>query len=68
MANSCFGYWLRRNKKIIETYDLFKAIAEDTEFSPNFNDGYRIELIADAILESAEKKVNGLAYSSRSLH
>ncbi|AYA77486.1 gfo/Idh/MocA family oxidoreductase [Bacillus sp. Y1] len=41
--------------KIIETYDLFKAIAEDTEFSPNFQDGYQIELIADAILESAEK-------------
>jgi predicted dehydrogenase len=34
---------------------LFKAIAEDTEFSPNFNDGYQIELIADAILESAQK-------------
>jgi predicted dehydrogenase len=43
--------------KIIETYDFFKSIVEDTEVSPNFSDGYRIELIADAILESAEKGV-----------
>jgi predicted dehydrogenase len=41
--------------KIIETYDFIKSIAEDTEVSPNFNDGYRIAVIADAILESAEK-------------
>ncbi|MFC3884462.1 Gfo/Idh/MocA family oxidoreductase, partial [Bacillus songklensis] len=41
--------------KIIETYDFFKSIVEDTEASPNFNDGYRVEAIADAILESAEK-------------
>ncbi|WP_223596777.1 hypothetical protein [Neobacillus bataviensis] len=41
--------------KIIETYDLFKAIVEEMEFSSNFKDGYWIELIADAILESAEK-------------
>ncbi|PLT34481.1 Gfo/Idh/MocA family protein [Bacillus sp. V5-8f] len=41
--------------KIIETHDFFKAIVENTQVSPNFNDGYRIELIADAILESAEK-------------
>ncbi|MFX0561099.1 Gfo/Idh/MocA family protein [Tepidibacillus infernus] len=43
--------------KIIEIYDFFKSIVEDTEVSPNFNDGYRIEVIADAILESAEKGV-----------
>ncbi|SFC40046.1 Predicted dehydrogenase [Bacillus sp. OV322] len=42
--------------KIIETHDFFKAITEEgTQFSPNFNDGYRIELIADAILDSADK-------------
>ncbi|WP_299090666.1 Gfo/Idh/MocA family oxidoreductase [uncultured Metabacillus sp.] len=41
--------------KIIETYDFFKSITEDTEVSPNFKDGYQIEVIADAILESAEK-------------
>jgi len=43
--------------KIIETYDFFKSIVEGTEVSPNFNDGYRIEAIADAILESAEKGI-----------
>nr|WP_304219714.1 Gfo/Idh/MocA family oxidoreductase [Fredinandcohnia onubensis] len=41
--------------KIIETHDFFKSIVEDTEVSPNFEDGYRTELIADAILESAIK-------------
>ncbi|MDQ0217430.1 Gfo/Idh/MocA family oxidoreductase [Peribacillus cavernae] len=50
--------------KIIETHDFFKSIVDGTEASPNFNDGYRVELIADAILESAEKsawvKVNDL--------
>lgn len=40
--------------KIIETYDFFKSIVEDTQVSPNFYDGYRIALICDAILESAE--------------
>lgn len=39
--------------KIIETYDFFKAIAEGTQPSPNFRDGYAIELISDAILDSA---------------
>ncbi|WP_047152254.1 Gfo/Idh/MocA family protein [Aneurinibacillus tyrosinisolvens] len=41
--------------KIIETYDFFKSIVEDTQVSPNFQDGYRIAVISDAILESAEK-------------
>jgi predicted dehydrogenase len=41
--------------KIIETYDFFKAIVEDTQASPNFGDGYRIEVIADGILKSAQK-------------
>jgi predicted dehydrogenase len=38
--------------KIIECYDLMKAIMLGMQPSPNFNDGYRIALIADAILAS----------------
>ncbi|MFC4766309.1 Gfo/Idh/MocA family protein [Effusibacillus consociatus] len=41
--------------KIIEVYDFFKAIVEDTDIAPNFYDGYQIALISDAILKSAEK-------------
>lgn len=41
--------------KIVEIYDFLKSIVEDTEVSPNFYDGYRIAVICDAILESAEK-------------
>lgn len=41
--------------KIIETYDLVKSIVDDTDVSPNFADGYRIEQIADAILKSAQE-------------
>ena len=40
--------------KIVECYDLFKAIAGGTQPSPNFFDGYVIECIAEAILKSAE--------------
>jgi predicted dehydrogenase len=40
--------------KIVECYDFFKAIAENTETSPNFEDGYRIALICDAIVASSE--------------
>jgi predicted dehydrogenase len=40
--------------KIVECYDLMTAIATGGEVSPNFEDGYRIALISDAILESAE--------------
>ncbi|WP_427125935.1 Gfo/Idh/MocA family protein [Priestia megaterium] len=43
--------------KIIETYDFLKSIAEDTSVSPDFEDGYQIAVISDAILESAEKGV-----------
>ncbi|GAE36172.1 Gfo/Idh/MocA family protein [Halalkalibacter akibai] len=54
--------------KIIEVYDFIKAIAEDTEVYPNFDDGYQICVISDAILESAEKsewvKVNKLAVTT----
>lgn len=39
--------------KIIETYDFIKAITEGEQPSPNFRDGYAIELISDAILRSA---------------
>ena len=39
--------------KIVEAYDLCKAIVEGTPASPNFEDGYRIALVADAILESS---------------
>ena len=41
--------------KIIEAYDFFTAIVEGTQVSPNFADGYRIALVADAITESAGK-------------
>lgn len=40
--------------KIIECYDLCKAIMSGVQPSPNFEDGYRIALIADAILKSGE--------------
>ena len=40
--------------KIIECFDFVKAVAEGSETSPNFGDGYRIARIADAILKSGE--------------
>lgn len=40
--------------KIVECYDLCKAIASGHQPSPNFADGYRIEQIAEAILHSGE--------------
>lgn len=40
--------------KIIECYDFFKALSDNTEPIPNFRDGYAVELISDAILESAK--------------
>ena len=42
--------------KIIEAYDFIKAIVEGGEVSPNFKDGYQINLIADAMAESAVKR------------
>ncbi|WP_209121052.1 Gfo/Idh/MocA family protein [Alkalihalobacillus sp. BA299] len=42
--------------KIIEIYDFVKAIAEDTNVYPNFDDGYQICVISDAILESAQNR------------
>ena len=40
--------------KIVECYDLCTAIVTGRQPSPNFEDGYRIALIADAILTSGE--------------
>ena len=40
--------------KIIECYDFFRAITTNTEPTPSFRDGYAVELIADAVLRSAE--------------
>jgi predicted dehydrogenase len=39
--------------KIIEAHDFISSIVNDTEVSPNFYDGYRIAVISDAIIESA---------------
>lgn len=39
--------------KIIECYDLCKAIAEGGQASPNFEDGYQVARVCDAIFESA---------------
>jgi len=39
--------------KIIEAHDLFRAIVDGTPATPDFGDGYRVELIADAIGASA---------------
>lgn len=38
--------------KIIEIYLFIKAIMEGTNPSPGFEDGYKVELVADAILAS----------------
>jgi predicted dehydrogenase len=40
--------------KIIECHDLLQAIVNGTQPSPNFEDGYKISLVADAILASVE--------------
>lgn len=42
--------------KIIECYDFFKALQDNTTPLPNFRDGYAVELIADAVLRSAQRK------------
>ena len=43
--------------KIIECYDFFRALKDDTRALPDFRDGYAVELISEAVLESA--KTNG---------
>ncbi|MEP0324644.1 Gfo/Idh/MocA family protein [Bauldia litoralis] len=40
--------------KIIECYDFFSAIASGKQPSPNFEDGYNTELVADALLASGQ--------------
>ncbi len=42
--------------KIIECFDFFSAIASGKQPSPNFEDGYRVSAIADAILESGQSE------------
>jgi len=42
--------------KIIECHDLCQAIMTGVQPSPNFEDGWRIAVIADAILASAESQ------------
>jgi predicted dehydrogenase len=42
--------------KIIETHDFISAIVNNTEVSPNFYDGYRINVIADAIITSSNSE------------
>jgi predicted dehydrogenase len=39
--------------KIIECYDLFRAVVDGTPVSPDFGDGYQIARICEAISESA---------------
>lgn len=40
--------------KIIECYDFFRALQDNTRALPDFRDGYAVELISEAILESAK--------------
>ena len=40
--------------KIIECHDFLDAIVKGEQPSPNFHDGWRISVIADAILRSGE--------------
>jgi len=42
--------------KIIEVYDFVKAMATGELPSPNFNDGYEIERIGEAVFRSAQSK------------
>ncbi len=39
--------------KIVECRDFIKAVAEDSNCSPDFEDGYKISLICDAVTASA---------------
>ncbi|MER8703665.1 Gfo/Idh/MocA family oxidoreductase [Mesorhizobium sp. M1273] len=40
--------------KIVECFDFFSAIASGKQPSPNFEDGYKTERVADALIESGE--------------
>lgn len=39
--------------KTIECYEFIKAVAEGSQAAPSFEDGYQVELVADAIQKSA---------------
>jgi predicted dehydrogenase len=41
--------------KIVECHDLIQAVVHGTAVSPSFEDGYRIALITEAILRSADQ-------------
>lgn len=41
--------------KIVEMYKFMKAVAGKEQVSPDFRDGYKIELICDAVLKSAQQ-------------
>lgn len=40
--------------KIVEMYKFMNAVANNEAVSPNFEDGYKIELIGDAVFQSAD--------------
>ena len=40
--------------KIVEMYDFMKAVSQNSPADPDFKDGYQIELIGDAVINSAE--------------
>ncbi|KRB31229.1 MULTISPECIES: Gfo/Idh/MocA family protein [Mesorhizobium] len=40
--------------KIVECFDFFSAIVSGRQPSPNFEDGYKTERVADALIESGE--------------
>ncbi|UOF90350.1 Gfo/Idh/MocA family oxidoreductase [Fodinisporobacter ferrooxydans] len=42
--------------KIVECYDFMKAIVDGNGVSPDFNDGYQIARICDAVLESGTRQ------------
>jgi predicted dehydrogenase len=42
--------------KIIECYDLMKAIVDGAPATPDFGDGYQVSKIADAIAQSSEQQ------------
>lgn len=41
--------------KVIECHDFIKSIVSDEKVSPDFEDGYKIELICDAIVQSSDE-------------
>jgi predicted dehydrogenase len=43
--------------KVIEIYELLDGIANDKPIAPDFRDGYKVNQVVDAVLQSAEKEV-----------